>query len=290
MGKIKRNAVIMAAGTASRFVPLSAECPKGLLEVNGEILIERQIRQLQEAGIDDITIVVGYKAEMFKYLKSEFGVDIVYNEDYYRYNNTSSIIRVIHKLSNTYICSSDNYFPKNVFIGEPIQSYYSSLYAEGLTSEYCITHDGNDNIIKVEVGGADSWYMVGHVYFADNFSEVFSKLLISEYEREETKLGYWEDVYLRHIQQLPLMKIHKYKNHEIEEFDSIDELRLFDNSYIHNTRSTIIKSIAIQLNCSEAKLNSFTRLKHDGDYLLFTFIKDGNTYLYNQLNQTIQKL
>ena len=157
MGKIKRNAIIMAAGTASRFVPLSAECPKGLLEVNGEILIERQIRQLQEAGIDDITIVVGYKAEMFQYLKTEFGVDIVYNEDYYRYNNTSSIIRVIHKLSNTYICSSDNYFPMNVFQEEPIQSYYSALYAEGLTSEYCLTVDGKDNIVKVEVGGCEGY-------------------------------------------------------------------------------------------------------------------------------------
>ena len=65
----KRNAIIMAAGTASRFVPLSAERPKGLLEVKGEILIERQIRQLQEAGISDITIVVGYKAEMFRHLR-----------------------------------------------------------------------------------------------------------------------------------------------------------------------------------------------------------------------------
>lgn len=82
MDKIKRNAIIMAAGTASRFVPLSIECPKGLLEVKGEILIERQIRQLQEAGIDDITIVVGYKAEMFQYLATKYDVDIVNNLHY----------------------------------------------------------------------------------------------------------------------------------------------------------------------------------------------------------------
>ena len=83
----------------------SSERTQGLLEVKGEILIERQIRQLQEAGISDITIVVGYKAEMFEYLKEKFGVSIVLNEDYYRYNNTSSVIRVLDKLSNTYICS-----------------------------------------------------------------------------------------------------------------------------------------------------------------------------------------
>lgn len=63
------NAVIMAAGTSSRFAPLSYERPKALIEVKGEILIERQIRQLHEAGILEIYVVVGYKAEQFNYLK-----------------------------------------------------------------------------------------------------------------------------------------------------------------------------------------------------------------------------
>ena len=52
------GAVIIAAGFGSRFVPLTFENPKGLLEVFGERMIERQIRQLHEAGITDITIVV----------------------------------------------------------------------------------------------------------------------------------------------------------------------------------------------------------------------------------------
>ena len=44
---MKRNAIIMAAGTSSRFVPLSFEKPKGLLNVKEEILIERQIKRSQ---------------------------------------------------------------------------------------------------------------------------------------------------------------------------------------------------------------------------------------------------
>ena len=64
-----RNAVILAAGAATRFVPLSLEQPKGLYEVNGRRLIDRQIEQLLEAGITDITLVLGYKKEMFYYLK-----------------------------------------------------------------------------------------------------------------------------------------------------------------------------------------------------------------------------
>ena len=290
MKKIKRNAIIMAAGTASRFVPLSAERPKALLDVKGEILIERQIRQLQEAGISDITIVVGYKAEMFEYLKEKFGVSIVLNEDYYRYNNTSSVIRVLDKLGNTYICSSDNYFPENVFMEDPSQSYYSALYAEGETNEYCLTIDAKDNITEVAVGGHDAWYMIGHVYFSEDFSKAFKQLLAAEYEKEETKQGYWEDVYIRYINELPLMQVHRYKEHDIEEFDSIDELRLFDESYISDTRSSVVKTIANEMNCTQTELSKFTRSKHEGDYLLFSFQKGEDTYRYNEQEKSITKL
>ena len=62
------GAVITAAGFGSRFVPLTFETPKGLLEVFGERMIERQIKQLHEAGITDITIIVGYLKEKFEYL------------------------------------------------------------------------------------------------------------------------------------------------------------------------------------------------------------------------------
>lgn len=271
----------MAAGTSSRFVPLSAELPKGLIEVKGEILIERQIRQLQEAGIDNIVIVVGYKAEMFAYLKDKYGVEIVFNTDYARYNNTSSLIRVIDKLDNTFVCSSDNYFPKNVFVREASDSYYSALYAKGRTEEYCLTVDSNDYISNVHVGGSDAWYMVGHVFFAHEFSEAFRRIMIKEYENEDTKHGYWEDVFIRNINQLPLMKINRYKEGEILEFDSLDELRMFDKSYCNDTRSSVVKHISKYLGVAESNVYAFKNIKHPGNYLMFQFMVGNSTYVYN---------
>ena len=150
------NAVILAAGMSSRFAPFSFERPKGLLKVKGEILIERQIRQLQEAGISDIKVVVGYMKEMFFYLEDRMNVKIVVNDDYYKFNNTSSLIRVTEKLSDTFICSSDNYFTENVFLEKPKSAYYSAIYSEGKTDEW-----GN------------SWFMSGHVFFDKTFSQKF---------------------------------------------------------------------------------------------------------------------
>ena len=58
-----QNAVILAAGMSTRFAPISYEKPKGILTVRGEVLIERQIRQLQEAGITDITVANDYRED-----------------------------------------------------------------------------------------------------------------------------------------------------------------------------------------------------------------------------------
>ena len=177
------NAIIMAAGMSSRFAPLSYEKPKGLLVVKGEVLIERQIRQLQEAGITDITVVVGYMKEQFFYLEDKFGVQIVINEDYYRYNNISTLIRVLDRIDETFICSSDNYFSENVFLEKPVSTYYSAEYAEGQTEEYCLTTNAEDIITNVTIRGKDAWYMIGHVYFDRPFSVSFCEILRNEYEK-----------------------------------------------------------------------------------------------------------
>ena len=120
------NAVILAAGLSSRFAPISYEKPKGLLKVRGEILIERQIRQLQDAGISNITVVVGYKKEYFFYLESKFGVSIVVNNEYASKNNHASLMCVKERLGNTYICSSDDYLLNNPFEAYVWKAFYSA--------------------------------------------------------------------------------------------------------------------------------------------------------------------
>ena len=69
--------------------------PKGLYIKNGETLIERQIRQLREAGITDITVVVGYKQEMYFFLEDKWGVELVVNPDLKK-NNVYSLFRHNH--------------------------------------------------------------------------------------------------------------------------------------------------------------------------------------------------
>ena len=282
------NAIIMAAGTASRFAPLSYEKPKALIEVRGEVLIERQIRQLREAGIEEVVVVTGYKAEQFEYLKDKYGVVLINNPYYLTRNNNSSIYAAREYIKNSYICSSDNYFITNPFESDVDESYYAAVYMEGQTGEWCILED--DGWIKdVKVGGQDSWVMLGHVFWSESFSRSFLHILEDEYEWPETADKLWETIYIEHINELP-MKIRKYPADFIFEFDTLDELREFDTSYITNTRSEILKKVAGELGVEEKEIRSVKAFKDkDNAAAGFTF-ETGKKYKYYYKTETMEEL
>ncbi|MBR3257683.1 MAG: NTP transferase domain-containing protein, partial [Eggerthellaceae bacterium] len=155
------NAVILAAGMATRFAPLSFEQPKAMFEVRGEILIERVIRQLKEAGIDDIVVVVGYMKERFFYLEDQFGVRIVVNPEYAVRNNHSSIRCVAGMLGNTYIISSDQYYTRNIFEPYCYCACCSASFSDGPTAEQTLLLDDKNTVLGLEQGGSDAYYMQG---------------------------------------------------------------------------------------------------------------------------------
>lgn len=274
------NAIIMAAGTSSRFAPLSYEIPKALIEVKGEVLIERQIKQLKEAGIKEIIIVTGYKSEQFEYLKDKFNVKLIHNSEYLTRNNNASIYVVKDYIKNSYICSADNYFNINPFESYVDYSYYSALYSNGETKEWCLDIDEKDIITNVQIGGCDSWYMLGHVFWDENFSRKFIQILENIYDLESTKNLLWESIYMQYLDQLK-MKIRRYDNNAIFEFDTLDELRLFDETYINNTRSKIIQSIAKELNVKEELITNILSLKDINNSASgFTFELNNKVYKY----------
>lgn len=276
------NAIIMAAGVSSRFAPLSYEKPKALTVVKGEVLIERQIRQLKTAGIDEIYIVVGYKAEQFDYLRQKFGVYLIFNPDYMTRNNHSSIYAANNVIRNSFICSADNYFLDNPFESQVEESYYAAVYADGDTIEWCMQTDADGYINRVEVGGRDSWYMLGHAFWSEDFSKRFLPFLDSVYHSSETKNLFWEDIMIAHLDVLK-MQMRKYPGTFIFEFDSIDELRTFDEQYINNTGSLILQNIAQRLGGTEAEITHIKATKTTNTTvtgITFNFRSEMYSYTY----------
>lgn len=273
------NAIIMAAGMSSRFAPLSYERPKGLLKVKGEILIERQIKQLKEIGINRITIVVGYMKEKFFYLKDKYDVSIVINEDYYKFNNPSSLIRVLSELKNTYICSSDNYFVDNVFEDYVYDSYYSAVYQKGKSNEWGIITNRNDRIIGIDHNPNNMLIMQGHVYFSNEFSKSFKKILKEDYKYEITRNNLWEFILEKNIKELQIY-VRKYDANKVLEFDSLDDLRKFDSKYIENSNSTIFKNICKVLKCEEKDIYDISVISQGLTNMSFVFKFKNVRYVY----------
>lgn len=254
------NAIIMAAGLSSRLAPISYEKPKGLLRVHGEVLIERQIRQLQEAGITDITVVVGYKKEYFFYLASKFGVHIKVNPQYATRNNNYTLWLVRDRLDNTYVCSSDDYFEENPFEHYVYEAYYATQFAKGTTGEWCVSEGPAGRITGVSVGGSNAWAMLGHAYFDRAFSTAFLPILDNAVRQPELADALWEDVFRAHTDELRMVARH-YPGTGIHEFDTLDQVSGFDPAFIENVDSNIFNNIVSVLGCEKSQIHDFYPLK-----------------------------
>jgi choline kinase len=57
------KAVILAAGQGTRIRSVHGEHPKCLIEVDGRTILDHQLEALAMAGINDVTIVVGYEKD-----------------------------------------------------------------------------------------------------------------------------------------------------------------------------------------------------------------------------------
>lgn len=274
------NAVIMAAGVSARFAPLSYEKPKGLFEVRGEVLIERQIRQLKQAGIDDITVVVGYMKESFFYLEDKFGVRIAVNRDYAARNNNATLMLVRSRLGNTYVCCSDNYYTENPFHPYRYKAEYAAVFSPGPTDEYVAETTRSGDIKGVTCGGNDGWMLMGYAYFDRAFSQAFCAVLERVYDLSETAPKLWEEVYSDHVRALPAMRLRRFPDGVIYEFDYLSDLCAFDSDFLTNVDSAILDNICRTLSCERADIVDIEPVKAGLTNLSVLFSVRGCQYVY----------
>ena len=274
------NAIITAAGFGSRFVPLSYDMPKGLLEVLGERMVERQIRQLHEAGITDITIVVGYLKEKFEYLTDKYNVKLLYNPEYTSKNSLSTLYHVRHLLKNTYILASDNWLRDNIYNEYEPAAWYSGAYMKGTTSEWCLITDSNNRITDVQIGGSDSYVMYGPAYFDRDFSEKYKSYVEEYYNTPGTGNFYWEQIVRDKIDTLD-MYCNRRPDNTVYEFENLEELRLFDSKYKTKSGNAALEYISHVFKVPENEITDFKCLKAGNTDKSFLFNVKGETYAFS---------
>lgn len=260
-------------------MPLSFEKPKSLLKVKGEVLIERQIEQLKEAGINEIIVVVGYMKEQFEYLTEKYGVILVESTEYKERNNHSSLFAARAYLKNSIITSSDLYFTENIFEKYAFDSYYTSVYVAGKTAERGFITDEDDRMLETFYGDRcyDIWVTLGYAFFSEQFSQKMLRILEDEYDLPKTKNKFWADIQDEHFEEL-YMYAKRCDAHVINEFDSLEELRGFDNKYRTNAGSKLLKEISNRLGVQEENIIGIESLRSIKDSM-FKFRCRGDFYI-----------
>jgi choline kinase len=72
-----RRALILAAGRGARLGTLTDTTPKPLLPLGDTTLLGRQLRQMEQSGIEQVTVVVGYLAEVMRHWVSHWDSSLV---------------------------------------------------------------------------------------------------------------------------------------------------------------------------------------------------------------------
>lgn len=286
------NAIILAAGKSNRFAPFTYEKPKGLFRVKGEILIERQIEQLREAGVEDVYVVVGYMKEKFFYLERKYpGVRLVINNEFGKKGNLYSVYVAREHLTDTYICCADHYFSHNPFLNDNIEniSYRACVYYEDKFREFGVASSDAGVITDCHIGGQNSLAMVGHAYMNRKFSSIFRSLMEAEINDFGVAQMFWEEFYARHIKELTFF-VKEFQADEILEFDSIEDLRAFDSEFLLNVASEIITNITDTLDCHPNEITDIKVINAGLTNVSFGFNVKGERYVYRHPGGTAGNL
>ncbi len=142
------KAVILAAGVGSRIRPLTDNCPKSLLKVGDNTILEMMISHIQDCEIDEIIFVLGYLQEqIIDFVKTKFpdlNVHFVVNDKYAETNTGFSLM-----LAEDFIAGSTfvKFDADVVFDKEILKKLIESKYANCL----CIDKDINLDAEEIKV-------------------------------------------------------------------------------------------------------------------------------------------
>lgn len=275
----QRRAIILAAGVGKRMAPLSYELPKALLSVRGEVLIERLISQLRESGVDDVTVVTGYMKESLFYLEDELGAKIRVNADYADTGSASSLLIARDMLANAWVCSSDQYFEQNPFLGLGEESACSVMERPAAKGELRIKLDEEGFVCAASVQGSGRYVLEGPAFFCEADGIRFASILEEDSQKPGFSSLLWDQVFAQHVGDIRF-RARKLAPQDVHEFKSFNDLVAFDRDFVENVDLTILDNICATLGCERRDISEVIPIKQGLTNLSFRFDCKGETYVY----------
>lgn len=276
-----KQAIILAAGFGMRMVPINTEVPKGLIEINGEPLIERLIKQLREAGIDSIYIVVGFLKEQYEYLIDKYSVRLIVNPDYAIKNNLHSLSLALEHVCNSYIIPCDVWFRNNPFSGIELYSWYMLSDKTSATSKVVFNRKGEIVKAKDKLGNK----MIGLCYLTNETACLLKEKIAQMNADSIYDNAFWEDALFENF-DIPI-----YANVSVDaiEINTYEQLRELDADS-KNLNAKAILTIANALGVAVFDIVNITVLKKGMTNRSFLFSCNGQKYIMRVPGEGTDKL
>lgn len=268
-----KNAVILAAGFGMRMVPINTTAPKGLLEIHGEPLVERLIRQLHEAGIRDITMVVGFMKEQYEYLIDEYGVELLVSGDYARKNNLHSLSLAASRLGNTYVIPSDIWCADNPFSQHELYSWY--MVGQNLTPDSDLRVNRKLELVPVPESTPGN-AMIGIAYLLEAQAETVRQRLRTLSRDARYDGCFWEETLFEKDRLLLPPRL--VSPESVVEINTYEQLRELD-SHSTQLRSEAIDVIAETMGVTTDAVTDISVLKKGMTNRSFRFRCKGAEYI-----------
>lgn len=250
-----RRAVILAAGFGMRMVPINMEQPKALLEVNGEVLIERLIRQLHQVGVSEIYVVVGFMKEQFEYLIDEFGVELIVNSEYAAYNNLHSLSLAAEYLSSAYILPCDIWCRENPFSSRELYSWYLVKESESCRSEVRVNR--KRELVRIEKGEPGN-PMVGICYLTAQQAPVLKSRIEELVHNSLYEQAFWEEALYQDGKMTVFAK--EIPAEDAIEINTYEQLRELDANSVQ-LKNRAITAACEALRAEHSEIRDITVLK-----------------------------
>ncbi len=232
MATVKR-AIIMAAGRGERMRPLSFDTPKPLIRVNGVRMIDSVVSALQQNGIFEIYVVVGYKKELFACLEKEYpDLKLIENPDWDCANNIASLYYARDHLSDCIILDADQIIRNpTVLAPEFERSGYNVVWTDDETGEWLLTAEKGVITRCSRMGGIGGWQLFSISRWAAEDGAKLRQHLELEYVERKNASIYWDDVALFCHPEDYELGIFPMNPGDVTEIDTLEELAAEDPSY-----------------------------------------------------------
>ena len=223
-----QRAIILAAGFGMRMVPINMETPKAFVKVNGEYLIERQIRQLYEAGITEIYVVVGFMKEKFEYLIDDFGVKLIVNPAYSSKGNLHSLKLAAKYLENAYIVPCDIWCDANPFDKQELYSWY--MVSDLIDDDSEVRINRKSELVRNKTGASGNT-MIGICYLNKEDGAKLRTRLLELSNQSAYNDSFWEAALYEKDRMFILGKV--ALTDEVVEINTYEQLRELDSDSDH---------------------------------------------------------